>query len=187
MEEPVTVNFAITRDDFVNGSLARLKMQTAGAYRTANRLTGAGAAVIGCVLFAFYFTTHRPVQWIGTVCIVFSAFLLFLNQSTQEAAVRRMAAARFEKGLCGVAAQTVSFAKDCVEIHSERYEAKIPYGKFFAAYADETTILLCTASDESRIIPKRTMSTEEQKRVENLLASEMNRKFRQEGAREWTK
>lgn len=185
--DSVTVNFAMTREDFVSGALARLKMQTSGPYRMANRLTGGGLFVIGCVLFALYFAAGKPVQWLGTVCALFGAFLLFLNQPTQEAAVRRMAASRFEEGLCGVAAQTVSFGAGGVEISSERYEAKIPYGMLFAAYADETTILLCTASDESRIVPKRTMSTEEQKRVESLLAAEMNRKFKQEGARQWTK
>ncbi len=185
--DAVTVSFAMTREDFVNGALARLRMQVSGAYRTANSLTGAGTAVIGLVLFALYFKAGRPVQWLGAVCLVFGAFLLFLNLPTQEAAVRRSAAARFEKGLCGVAAQTVGFGEDGVEISSERYEAKIPYEMLCAAFADETTVLLCTASDESRIIPKRTMSLEEQKRVESLLAVKMNRKFKQEGAREWTK
>ena len=185
--ESVTVNFAMTRDDFVNGALARLKMQTSGPYRTANRITGAGSVMLGFILFALYFMTHRSVQWLGALCVVFGAFLLFLNLPMQGTAVRRMAAARFEKGLCGVAAQAVYFGESCVEIRSERYEAKIPYDMLFAAYADETTILLCTASDESRIVPKRTMSMEEQKRVEDLLAAKMNRKFKQEGAREWTK
>lgn len=185
--EPVTATFAMTCDDFVGGALARLKMQTSGAYRTANRLLGGGLIALGCILFAVYFSAHRPVQWLGALCVVFGAFLLFLSLPVQESVVRRMAAARFEKGLCGIAAQTVCFGDDCVEICSERYDAKIPYGLFFAAYADEATILLCTASDESRIVPKRIMSTEEQKRVEGLLAAKMNQKFKQEGAREWTK
>jgi hypothetical protein len=185
--EPVTVNFAMTREDFVNGAAARLRMQTDGTYGVTVRLTGACMVALGCVLFAVHLAANRPVQWLGAVCVLFGAFLLFLSMSAQEAAVRRMAASRFDRGLCGVAAQTVSFREDCVEVSSERYEAKIPYGMLFSACADGTTILLCTAADESRIIPKRTMNREEQKRVESLLAAKLNQKFKQEGAREWTK
>ncbi len=185
--EPVTLNFAMTREDFTNGAAARLKMQTGGTYRAVTRLAGAALILTGCVLFAFHFTAGRPVQWLAGLCAVFGAFLLFLGLQVEETAVRRMASARFEKGLCGVAAQEVVFREDGAEFRSERYEAKIPYEMFYAAYADETTVLLCTASDESRIIPKRTMSLEEQERVEHLLAAKLNRKFKQEGAREWTK
>ena len=185
--EPVTVSFAMTRDDYVGGALARLKMQTSGPYLAANRLAGGGMVVLGGILFALHFTAHRPFQWLGAVCVVFGAFLLFLNLPAQEFFIRRAAAAKFEKGLAGVAAQTVSFGEDGVEIRSERYEAKIPYGMISAAYADGTAILLCTAEDESRIVPERTMTADEQKRVEGLLAEKMDRKFKQEGAREWTK
>lgn len=185
--QPVTLTFAMTREDYVNGAAARLKMQTQGSYRAVNRLTGIALIVAGGVLFAFYFAARLPVQWLAALCAVFGAFLLFLSLQLQESAVRRMAAARFEKGLCGVAAQEVVFGESCVEFRAERYEAKIPYEMLFSAYADETTVLLCTASDESRIVPRRTMSLEEQERVEHLLAAKLNQKFKQEGAREWTK
>lgn len=185
--EPVVLNFAVTCEDYMNGAAARLKMQTQGNYRLSNRLTGAGLLVIGGVLFALQFATGRPLQWFAALCMVFGAFLLFVSCQFQEATVRRMAAAQFEKGLCGVAAQEVVFREDCVEFRAERYEAKIPYEMFFSAYADETSVLLCTAPDESRLIPKRTMSPEEQERVEHLLAARLNRKFKQEGARKWMK
>lgn len=185
--EPVTLNFALTREDYGNGSAARLKMTTHGFSRTAERLTGIGLLALGGVLFALYFAAQRPMQWLAALCAVFGAYLLFLNQQVQEAAVRRIAGVQFEKGLCGVAAQQVVFREDCVEFRAERYEAKIPYGMLDSAYADESTVLLCTASDESRMIPKRTMTVQEQERVEHLLAAKLNQKFKQEGAREWTK
>lgn len=185
--EPVTVSFAMTRDDYVGGALARLKMQTSGPYRAANRLTGIGLVVIGGILFALYFSARRPVQWFGAACVVFGAFLLFLNLPAQEFFVRRAAEAKFEQGLAGIAAHTVVFGENDVEIHSERYDAKLPYGMFHSAFADGTAILLCTAEDESRVVPERAMTADEQKRVESLLAEKMNRKFKQEGTREWTK
>jgi hypothetical protein len=185
--EPVTVSFAMTRDDFVGGALARLKMQTYGPYRLANRLTGVGMLVLGIVLFALYFSARWPMQWFGAVCVVFGAFLLFLNLPAQEFFIRRAAAAKFEQGLAGIAACTVSFGENGVSIRSERYDADLPYGMLSAAYADGTAILLCTAEDESRIVPVRAMTADEQKQVESLLAAKMKRKFKQEGTREWTK
>jgi hypothetical protein len=185
--EPVELNFAVTCDDYMNGAAARLKMQAQGNYRFINQLAGGGLLVIGGVLFALHFATGRQLQWFGAMCMVLGAFLLFLSYQVQEAAVRRMAEAQFQKGLCGVAAQQVVIREDCVEFRGERYEAKIPYEMFFSAYADETTVLLCTAPDESRLIPKRTMSPEERERVERLLAARLNRKFIQEGARKWMK
>lgn len=185
--EPVELNFAVTCEDYMNGAAARLKMQAEGNYRSVNRLAGAGLFVIGAVLFILHYATGRPFQWLAGICTVLGAFLLFVGYAFQEAVVRRIAAAQFQKGLCGVAAQQVVFREDCVEFRGERYEAKIPYEMFFSAYADETSVLLCTAPDESRLIPKRTMSPEEQERVEHLLAARLDRKFKQEGARKWMK
>jgi hypothetical protein len=185
--EPVELNFAVTREDCMNGAAARLKMQADGNYRLVNQLAGAGLLVIGVALFLLHNATGRPFQWLAGVCTVLGAFLLFVSYPFQEASVRRMAAVQFQKGQYGVAAQQVIFREDCVEFHGERYEAKIPYEMLFSAYADETSVLLCTAPDESRLIPKRTMSPEEQERVEHLLAARLDRKFKQEGARKWMK
>ncbi len=186
--ESVTVNFAMTREDFVNGALARLKMQTSGRVPHGEPPDGRRAVRnrLRPVCPVFCGGTGRCNG--SARCARCSARFSFSSTCRRR---RPRCGGWLLRGLKKVCAawrrRRCVFEGSCVEISSERYEAKIPYGMLFAAYADETTILLCTASDESRIVPKRTMSTEEQKRVESLLASEINQKFKQEGAREWTK
>ena len=181
--EPVTVNFALTREDFADAALAQMKMQSARVYRMGSRISGLVMIAAACVLFA----VKPRMQPLISVLMVCGMFFLFLCIPTLEAAARRRGFAAFDTDRRGVTAQTAVFGEKDVEVRSERYTAKIPYQMMYAAYANEKMILFCTGIGECRYVPKRTMKKDEQKRVENLLAKTIKQKFKQEGAREWMK
>ncbi len=181
--EPVTVNFAMTRDDYMSGQLARAKSGTARTETIAVKIFG-----IFLILLAFLLLLTRTTQsWLSAVAMAGGIFLLFLCRPLLHAIVRRKAADDFEAGRCGMPAQTVSFDNDRVCFRTERYEGHIPYGMLARAYEDGSVFLLFTGEDECRCIPKRTLDKQNQKRVEDLLKSRMKQKFVQEGAHEWTK
>jgi hypothetical protein len=181
--EPVTVSFALTRDDFADAALAQMKMQSGGVYRVGSRIVGLVMIAAACVLF----TAKPGAQPLISVLMVCGVFFLFLCIPTLEAAAKRRASAAFDTGRRSVTAQTAVFGEESVEVQSERYTAKIPYQMLYAAYADEKMILFCTGIGECRCVPKRIMKKDEQKRVEDLLAKTIKQKFKQEGAREWMK
>lgn len=185
--EPVTVNFAMTRDDYINGRLAQMKMLMPKTYHFSVKFMGIDLIVLACVLLVMGNLFHKPVQWLCAVLVAIGVFLLLMYFPTIAAVVRRRAANEFDAGRGGTPAHTVSFREDCVEVSTERYEAKIPYELFYSAYEDDSVILLYTGIGECRSVPKRTMDGAEQKRVESLLAERLKQKFKQEGAREWTK
>lgn len=181
--EPVTVSFALTRNDWIDAASARLKMRFTKAERIAVRAAGTAMLACACVLFVI-----RPqTQPLPALLMAFGMIFIFLCFPTVELAAKNHAAAGFDSGQCGVMAQTVTFLEKSVRVNSERYTAEIPYEMMYAAYADENTIVLSTGLGEIRCIPKRAMDAAGRKQAEDLLAGNMKHKFTQEGARSWTK
>lgn len=185
MMKPVTVSFAITREDFIKEAEARMKMQLTASVRACIRICGTIMLCFACLIFVRKKIFYADLNWTAAAIMAIAVFLIFLFMPTLGLAVRKNASERFNAGSIKATAKTVSFAEDVVKINAERYKAKIPYSMFYAAYADEATILLYTAVNECCSIPKRTMSISEQEQVEGLLASKLKQKFKQEGAREW--
>lgn len=181
--EPVSVNFALTRDDCENGAIARLKMMYPGKTLALLRISGFLLFCAGCAMLAVGVLLRQPLAWIGALFAVAGVFIAFFVRPAQEAAVRHMAGEGFDSGRFGTPAQRISFGPEGVSLRSERYEADIPYGMLYAVYSDENVLLLFTASDEWRIVPKRTMDAAGRRRVESLLAERVKQKFFQEGAR----
>lgn len=185
--EPVTVNFAMTRDDCMHSRVAQMKMQLPKTHDFTVRFLSIDLIILSCVLLVISNLYHRPLQWLCAVFVAIGVFLMFLYKPLQEAFASKAAANDFDSGRSGPPAHIVSFREDCVEFGTERYQAKIPYRMLYSVYEDETVFLLCTAIDEFRSVPIRAMTGAEQKRVESLLADHLKQKFKQEGAREWTK
>jgi hypothetical protein len=185
--EPVTVNFAMTREDFIASRTAQLKLLMPQPYRFAIKFMGAVLIGFAAVLLAAGHLRYRPAPWLGALLAVCGVFLFFMYLPTVEASARKHAANDFDAGRCGPPARKVCFGENSVEIRSERYQAKIPYEMFYSAYEDGSVFLLYTGIGECRSVPKRTMNGEERKRVADLLGERLKRKFKQEGTREWTK
>lgn len=181
--EPVTVNFALTREDCINGAMARLAMMCPKKRKWLVRLAEVFLIAAGCILAAVGATTRRPAfMWPGAVLAAAGLFTVIFLQPAQETAVRHMAGEGFDSGHFGTPAQTVTFGPQNLSVRSERYEANVPYTMLFSAYSDRNVFLIFTASDEWRIIPKRAMNGEESKRVQGLLKAGMKEKFKLEVA-----
>lgn len=178
--EPVTVNFALTREDCVQGSLARLSMlfpkKTYARFRTAGFLLFCA----GCLLITESILLKQPLAWAGAVFAAAGVFAAFFLRPAQELSVRRMAGEGFDSGRFGTPAQTVIFGTEGIEVRSERYEAKIPYRMLSGAYEGRDAILVFTGADEWRTVPKRAMSPVECGRTAALLANGLHEKFRRE-------
>lgn len=180
---PVTVNYALTRDDCVNGALARLGMMYPKKKKRLIRSAEFFLLAAGCMLAIAGAVLYRPASvWSGAVLAVAGLFLVAFLQPAQEAAVRHMAGESFDSGHFGMPAQTVTFGPRGLSVRSERYEAEIPYPMLFSAYADRNVFLIFTASDEWRIVPRRAMSKEEGGQVQSLLRAGMKEKFKLEVA-----
>lgn len=181
--EPVSANFALTRDDCVNGAIARLKMMYPKKTLVLLRVSGFLIFCAGCALVTVGVVLRRPLAWAGALFAVAGIFAAFFVRPAQEAAMRHVAGENFDSGRFGTPAQRVAFGPRTVLLRSERYEAEIPYEMFYAVYSDENVLLLFTASDEWRIVPKRAMDAAGRSRAEKLLADRMKQKYFQEGAR----
>lgn len=176
----VTVRYALTREDCVNGALARLSMLFPKKTYSIFRAAGFLLFCSGCVLFALSVLQENRLAWPGAVLAVTGVFAAFFLHPTQEASVRRMARDGFDSGKFGTPAQTVTFGPEYFELRSERYEAKIPYRMLASAYENAETFLIFTEAEEWRAVPKRTMNSEECASAEKFLREGMKEKFRQE-------
>lgn len=185
--EPVSVSFAVTREDFLDWRKAQMKRAMTRAYRQTVKLIGVYLLVFSALMILLCVARDWPCQWPAAVAAAGGVFLLFLVDPTTIALTRLRAAEDFDSGRAWTPAQSVRFFPDRIEVRSERYDAEIPYGMLFCAYEDGAVFLLYTGGGECRCIPKRAMAPGDCEKVEALLADRLKQKFIQEGAREWTK
>ena len=80
-------------------------------------------------------------------------------------------------------AQTLRFEEDAVQVSSERYEAELPYPMLYRIYEDRHVFLLYLGIGELHFVPKRVLSEEEQRRLQQHFKRVMNEKYMQEGVR----
>ena len=66
---------------------------------------------------------------------------------------------------------------------TERYCATLPYAMLSGVYEDSHVILLDIGAGELHFVPKRTLTKEEQQRLQQHLKRVMNEKYKQEGVR----
>lgn len=185
--EPVTVSFAVTRDDFLDCRTAQMKRAMTHAYRLGVRLTGAYLLIFSAVEIALCVARGWPGRWPAAVAAAGGIFLLFLLNPTLFTLTRMRAAEDFDSGRTAPASQTVRLFPDRIEIRSERYEAELPYSMLFCVFEDGGVFLLYTGGGECRCIPKRAMAPGDCETAEALFADRLKQKFIQEGAREWTR
>ena len=184
---PVTVSFAVTREDYLDWRTAQMKHAMTRTYRQTVKLAGAYLLIFSVMMLALGIGAGWPTKWPAAVAAAGGIVLLFLLKPTLFALMRLRAADEFDSGRAGTPSQTVRFYPDRIEVRSERYEASLPYGMLFCAYEDGAVFLLYTGAGECRCVPKRAMAPGDCEKVEALLADRLKQNFIQEGAREWTK
>ncbi len=77
----------------------------------------------------------------------------------------------------------IGFSEQQVTVDSERYCATLPYAMLSGVYEDSHVILLDIGAGELHFVPKRTLTKEEQQRLQQHLKRVMNEKYKQEGVR----
>lgn len=77
----------------------------------------------------------------------------------------------------------MEFSEEQVQVVSERYEASLAYPMLYRVYEDRHVFLIDLGAGECHFVPKRSLTKEDQQRLQEHFKRVMNEKYRQEGVR----
>jgi predicted histidine transporter YuiF (NhaC family) len=182
MEQPITISYLTTKPDYVDFKTAAAKA-VSGKYETyILRFTGCGLVFAALLLKAF-FSRNFAENVICTIMAIVGVIVGAFYESIVRYFIRSRAYREFEVNKNKFIAQTAEFDEKKITLKTDRYAAALPYELFYRAYEDEKVFILYTGIDEMRFIPKRAISEQECKQIQNILRTKLNEKYQQEGAR----
>ena len=178
--EPVTANFLVTKEDFFQFKQASCKAELRRGEVIGFRLTGLAVAIGG--LAGMIFVPWGIFAKIGFgLMLAVSIVIGFYHDTLYPYLIHRRISSLLES--TRMTAQTLRFEEDAVQVSSERYEAELPYPMLYRIYEDRYVFLLYLGIGELHFVPKRVLSEEEQRRLQQHFKRVMNEKYMQEGVR----
>lgn len=156
-QQPLAVvSYLPVLEDVINFRLAVRRLQSSGGARAALRVLGALLAVGGVLLFVWQGGgLFDQAAW--CLLLLFGLFVASYTDVLAPYLVRRRARIQFAEDQRILVAQTAAFYEDHCTIHTDRYDARLPYGLVYRVVEDKKQFLLYTGEDEVRFIPKRVL------------------------------
>ncbi len=177
--EEIAIHFLITREDFLQFRKAAGKAETRRGEILFCRVVGALlilGGILGCIFLAGGFTK------VSCGVLAFAGLVVgFYHDTLQPVLSHRAAYLYYETNQKRLAARTIVFSEDQVHIRTDRYTGRLPYELFYRVYEAPDVILFYIGIGEIYFIPKRTLSEEEQKRLQAHLRRRIKEKYVQEG------
>jgi hypothetical protein len=182
LEKPITVSSLTTKPDYADFKSAAAKAMVNKSEIRFLRITGCVLILAALLLRAFFsgsFLQNAACTVMAAVGVIVGAFYDWILRYN----VRVHALREYERAKNRFFAQITEFGEDTVNFKTDRYTASIPYELFYKVYEDSRVFILYTGIDEMKFIPKRAMSEQECRQVQDILQSKLKEKYQQEGAR----
>lgn len=182
MNNPVTVSFLPTKEDYINFKIAAAKAAGNKKAEMAFRIIGYCLVLAGFALGIF--ASGGALQHAVYVVMIACGLILALYRDLLfPVMVRLQAASYFDNNRERMTASTFGFTGDAITLQTDRYHAEIPWELLYRVYEDGRTFVFYTGEGELHPLPKRAISLEENEQIELLLRQKMMEKYDREGVR----
>lgn len=175
--QPVQVNFLVTKQDFYEWKKAASRAQLRRFEVVSCRILGALLTALGVLGMCLLSGTAAK-----TACALLSVLSMATGlyyDTLYPYLVHRKILSLWETQRPKT--YRIGFSEEQFTVDSERYQAALPYEMLHRVYEDRHVILLDLGAGELHFVPKRTLTVEEQKRLQQHLRRVMNEKYKQEG------
>lgn len=177
--QPVKVNFLVTKQDFYEWNRALSRAQLRRWEVMLCRFMGICFMLLGALGIGFL-----PGTAAKTACallVVLSTAVGLYYDTLYPYLIHRRTAALWESA--SPKTYRIGFSEQQVTVDCERYCARLPYAMLCGVYEDRHVILLDIGAGQLYFVPKRTLTGDEQQRLQQHLKHVMKEKYKQEGVR----
>ncbi|MDQ5983106.1 MAG: hypothetical protein RUMPE_00104 [Eubacteriales bacterium SKADARSKE-1] len=168
----ITTTYLITREDYVNLSISKLKIDGKSPYTRRQKVV---SFIIIFFVSLFFFRPGELSSIILCALIIFSGyFFLFIFDMYM---VKKLAANIYEKEKNNLLSQTFSLYEDGVSIKTDKYSANIPFNMLYKVYEDDEVFIVCTSIVDMKFVPKRAIDAAQCNVLKGVLQKELKDNF----------
>jgi hypothetical protein len=177
-EKPLAaVSYLPVQEDFEQFQVAQNRWRTTPKEKLLTRAAGLAVLVLSAAFFLYSVIFSSGERAVWGILVIAGVLIACYRDILEPYVVRMQARSRFAVEQRTLVSQSVELFSGHMKIHTDRYQADLPYEMLYRAVETEKLYLLFLGKEEIRFIPKRVMTAEQCEQFTRVLKEHIRERY----------